>query len=294
MQRRLQTFRKECDALDIHVASGLRDLFKVADFLVDETHQVMFRVIYKAASTAWLAALSKAMGGSSTNETLVRSEDYLKSLGLKRLNGQYYNQLQIEYMLDNYFKFIVIRHPYDRIHSGWRDLRSGKPLNDNIYVMQSSLRAHRSARPPSFADPKKMKWLQNMTFGDFVQYLDDTRQEGTYWPWLTYQSLHPCAVKWDAILKVETMSTDAPLVLEKLGLFNYTLPWMNAYGSQDKSARFRKSLPDFKSVTTEWGPNFLSDQYYGDMSMFGYSWNDNTQEAVCSYRSEDGNAQSCC
>ncbi len=288
MQRRLQAFRNECDALGLKVARDNRDMFQVADILVDDKHGVMYRGIWKAGSTTWLAALTKAMGGDPKNKATVHSERNLKSLGVKRLNGDYYNPQEVRYRLENYFKFIVVRHPYDRIYSAWRDLFF---KGDGAYRWLSAYIAHKSQRPP-FSDPKEGKtWENKTTFQEFAQYLVGKRKRDAHWA--PYRTFFPCAVQWDAIVKMETMSIDAPLVLKMYNLTNYTLPWMHAHGSRNKPVHFRKSLPDFKSLTPK-ASSYLRQQYSEDMRMFGYSWNAELQEAICLYDSQSQDAQACC
>ncbi len=288
MQRRLQAFRNECDAVGLKVARGRRDISQVANMLVDDKHGVMYRMIWKAGSTTWLAALTKAMGGDPINKALVHSDRNLKSLGIKRLNAHNYKWEQVRYRLEHYFKFIVVRHPYDRIHSAWRD-RWFK--GDATYRRLSAYIASKSPHPP-FSDHREGKpWTNETMFRVFVQYLVQSRTVDTHWA--PYRAFHPCAVQWDAIIKLETMSIDAPLVLKMLNLSNYTLPWMHAHGSQNKPVHFRKSLPDFKLLTPE-ASKYLREQYSEDMRMFGYSWNDEIQEAICLHDSQSQNALSCC
>lgn len=241
--------RHVCQARGLDNVSDSDRVSQSSQYLVDDRHRVIYKGFAKSGSTSWISTLIGAMGGIP-KKGKARSESFLNTVGLRRLSRKYYKPEEILFRLKNYFKFLVVRHPYDRILSTWRDkfvilykAESGKPLPLKIFL-------------------------------GYIRRYDNSH-------WEPYQSAHPCVVQWDAIVKVETMLRDSPPILRKLGL-NYTkLPIIHSHRDNKSDIyRLRKTLEEFRSVPPR-HLNFLRTAYAVDMEMFGYTWNSTTMEAVC-------------
>ena len=61
-----------------------------------------------------------------------------KSMSVKRIKRKYllpisnYSQPEQERMMRNYFKFMFVRHPFDRLVSAWRDKFVDKKLHKRM------------------------------------------------------------------------------------------------------------------------------------------------------------------
>ena len=85
------------------------------DVWVDDIHKVLMCVHYKGGSTTWLTILANNSAADPIPETkflgihLKMFQYSLYKLGSDRFSGD-----GIQDRLNTYYKFMVVRHPYDR------------------------------------------------------------------------------------------------------------------------------------------------------------------------------------
>ena len=78
----------------------------------------------KAGCTTWKTVLEKSIVGDMDKKYNVDTHKMLEQYGLRRLNT--YTIQDINYIRKNYFKFIVVRHPFERLVSAYRE-KFGNP-----------------------------------------------------------------------------------------------------------------------------------------------------------------------
>ena len=113
--------------------------------------------------------------------------------------------------------------------------------------------------------PINLKTGQNITLEDFVRYLGDSnipfgQKVDPHWvPYNFYCS--PCKMRYNYILKMETLNEDSGNLLG--GVFNTSLrlPALNAFNHSDIAA--------YKNVSREYMDK-LWDAYKMDFELFGY------------------------
>lgn len=133
-----------------------------------------------------------------------------------------FSKSEIQYRLDNYFKFMFVREPFERLLSAWRN-KFQSNMSSSLYFRKqfgrSIVRRFRASEEVSFKEqqkdtPEKVK----VRFDEFLQYLvDPVRKEGLNEHWAKYHRLcRPCFVQYDFVGKYETINRDADHVLRSV------------------------------------------------------------------------------
>ncbi|NWH73948.1 CHSTE sulfotransferase, partial [Piaya cayana] len=166
---------------------------------------------------------------------------------------------EISYRLDNYFKFIFVRDPLERLLSAYRNKFGEIEEYQRRYGVEI-VRRYRPGAGSSAGD--------DVTFPEFVRYLLDEDVERMNEHWMPiYNLCQPCAVRYDFIGSYERLSDDANYVLERVG--------------SPPSVRFPERQAWYKPVTAEVLHYYLCNtprrllkdlivKYILDFSLFAY------------------------
>ncbi|MPC26733.1 Carbohydrate sulfotransferase 14 [Portunus trituberculatus] len=161
------------------------------------------------------------------------------SLG-KMLNRQHYVSVQcgkintdneFEFARRHFFKFLLVRHPFSRLLSAYRDKVEAaqhwslKQLREHIFTTLAE--ANLTKRRPN-------KDSQNSgddipTFRDFLEYILINKWTGGGFDshWAPYWHLcSPCFIQYDAVAKLETAHTDLKYIWHHMRL-KEPVPWIN-------------------------------------------------------------------
>ncbi len=172
------------------------------NLFVDDFHRVIVCVICKSGSTSlknWLGVHSPKWDGKIPPEKDFWKPKTLKRVGISRLDD--FSQPERDRRLQEYFKFVTVRHPFDRLVSAFID-KFANPQNNyypNLFrkVIRSTIDVDVRRRRLAFEEFVHMIEL-NYTGGSFVDN-----------HWKTFDELcNPCAVQYDAIAKIETLEHD--------------------------------------------------------------------------------------
>jgi len=123
-----------------------------------------------------------------------------------------------------YFTFLVVRHPFVRLVSAYRDkLESLTEYNVRYHMKDATRMTTRRVFNSSVAD--------SPTFPEFVEYLIRTPPNlmDKHWAPFTKVCL-PCNLTYSAILKLDTLKQDADWLFSKLGLENIREDWDQVAG----------------------------------------------------------------
>jgi len=120
----------------------------------------------------------------------------------------------------------------------------------------------------------KRKYRTNMrqdsplTFREFVQYIIDPRTRRPFdrhWQQL-HEICQPCRLRYDFIGHHETMASDGPYLLNRLGIDGIQFPQLGKYNSSHHVGEMFSQLRNSEIRR-------LVDIYRLDFAMFGYSAN---------------------
>lgn len=168
--------------------------------------------------------------------------------------------------LRNSLVFTIVRHPFERLVSAFRDkFELAKPY---AYIYN-----HYAADVINIANEHNPKprvghrVIRRPTFSEFVDYLLRTPVDQYNDHWVPYWlHCHLCEIEYDVIGKMETINEDIDFITEKSGLaaLNVTLPWANRRASKENL-----SLEYFKQLS-QTQVEKLYQIYLPDFQMFGY------------------------
>ena len=298
-QRRVNYLREKCQNMKAAIN------YHHARVVVDSKHNLLYCEVSKAGCTSvkgiWIEANHRSPGSKTMNASglQVRGESAHKrhNLQMAGIHLHKINNWTNQFKQD--IKFITVRHPYDRLVSGYYNLRFFKPGRGDAlpYVTQHfKQRFHSSIHGD----------LKLLTFEQFLTVVTDTTiriYQDRHWKPYT-ESCYVCHIEYDYILKTETLYSDMEQITKHLGHpdMKLTEVKMNAYKRDTDSARpitdenkpsgtgWQKHLPEFETLS----PGIkqaVAQRYRNDMEMFGYHFDEKTNMASCSY---DASADSGC
>ncbi|XP_050716022.1 carbohydrate sulfotransferase 11-like isoform X2 [Eriocheir sinensis] len=218
-------------------------------------------VINKVASTSLMMSFLRVEG---VPQYITGSPHMLADRFLKPQTER-----ELAFAQDHFFKFLLVRHPFARLLSAYRDKVeqanhwSLKELREHIFQTlgktPQSYKSHQKVPPNSGGAVP--------TFSDFLQYILVTNYTGEGFDshWAPYWHLcSPCAIQYDAVAKLETADVD----LKKIGIHEAAIPWFNHMSPSNTSSTTIN--PYYRALD----PALIARvyrYYFLDFEMFQYS-----------------------
>ena len=174
--------------------------------IVDDKYQLLYCYVPKVGCANWKRVFNALYGDVTKSDDVVKVDHtsmYLLST---------YTEQEVEYRLQNYFKFMFVRHPLDRLLSAYRN-KFGEHFVDfeekyGVYIVKNF-------RPNPPRTPKG----DDVTFPEFLNYVASTRREKLNEHWSAYVDLcQPCHVTYDFVGYYEEFDEDVNFLLEALKL----------------------------------------------------------------------------
>ncbi|XP_066284370.1 carbohydrate sulfotransferase 11-like [Branchiostoma lanceolatum] len=238
---------------------------QLGHIIVDDKHKILYCFVPKVACTNWKRIMIKLRHPEIEKPQDISPQDahvtyFLPSLKL-------YSQEEIQYRLDNYFKFMFVRDPLERLLSAYIN-KFTMPYNLKFHRLYGTKIISRFRENPSKDSLQKG---DDVTFTEFVQYLLDPMAHGPQLNehWDHYANLcHPCRIHYDVIGKYETLDQDVDHVLQRAGVANIVQFPPKPKKSQISTSQLLDEYLD------EIGPKEvfrLHNMYILDYLMFNYS-----------------------
>ncbi|XP_028904019.1 carbohydrate sulfotransferase 10 [Ornithorhynchus anatinus] len=265
---RLQLLGNVCrDAALKNLSHTAVSKFVLDRIFVCDKHKILFCQTPKVGNTQWKKVLIVLNGVfpsiGEIPESLVH--DHEKN-GLPRLSS--FSDSEVQKRLKSYFKFFIVRDPFERLISAFKDKFVQNPRFEPWYrheIAPGIIKKYRRNRTET----------RGLQFEDFVRYLGDPNhrrldlQFGDHIiHWVTYVELcAPCEIEYSVIGHHETLEDDAPYILKEAGighLVSYPTipPGITAY-NQTKVERY------FLGVSKR-DIRRLYARFEGDFKLFGY------------------------
>ena len=184
---------------------------------------------------------------------------------------------EIKYKLKSYFKFMVSRHPFDRLVSAYnqkfhRDnevnfgVLYAELIDDHFHGNELELNANGAAL---------------ITFEQFLHLVIEEPKRFNNPHWRNYMwYCQPCSIPYDHVIYMETMAADIGIVLDHFTEADGSKPRMPLFnvkrGHKDK---LRETNEMFMLVSKRITDKLL-ERYQRDFDVFGYTWN-NISGAGC-------------
>ncbi|XP_042190383.1 carbohydrate sulfotransferase 10 isoform X2 [Callorhinchus milii] len=254
--------------------ASLRNLThsRITKFVLDrifvcDKHKILFCQTPKVGNTQWKKVLIVLNGAFKSIEDIPEAliHNHEKN-GLPRLSS--FSESEITKRLKTYFNFFIVRDPFERLISAFKDKFLKNPRFEPWYrhiIAPAIIQKYRKNRTET-------KGLQ---FDDFVRYLGDPNHR---WldikigepiiHWVTYVELcAPCDIKYSVIGHHETLEQDAPYILKKAGISDLVSypsipPGITAYN--------RTKVEQYFSGISKRDVRRLYAHFQGDFNLFGY------------------------
>lgn len=236
------------------------------EFLISNKYKLIWCNIFKAASSTWMYNYLKMAG---------LTEDQLKRERKSPVEAArvHYPRPSLELLRthlegrsDGYLSFIIVREPFQRLLSAYRD----KIEPEVLYY-----RPLRCSIVKKFATPSITKvpgrYSCKPTFSQFVSYVLDEEKEGRihneHWaPY--YRFCSPCQAHFDVIMRFESLSEDEVYLLQKVPSLSQVVSPKVIHSSHTNytalTATYYKQLTAYQLLG-------LLKMYLPDFRLFGYS-----------------------
>ncbi|XP_005400811.1 PREDICTED: carbohydrate sulfotransferase 10 isoform X1 [Chinchilla lanigera] len=265
---RLELIRNVCrDEALRNLSHTAVSKFVLDRIFVCDKHKILFCQTPKVGNTQWKKVLIVLNGVFPSIEEIPENvvHDHEKN-GLPRLSS--FSEAEIQKRLKTYFKFFIVRDPFERLISAFKDKFVHNPRFEPWYrheIAPGIIRKYRKNRTET----------RGIQFEDFVRYLGDPNhrwldlQFGDHIiHWVTYVELcAPCEIKYSVIGHHETLEEDAPYILREAGidhLVSYPTipPGITVYNRTKVQSYFLGiSKRDIRRLYT---------RFEGDFKLFGY------------------------
>ena len=246
--------------------------------LTDDKHRMLYCPIPKVACSTFKHLLIDSSGIAHAADINVHVKSVQESFGIKTLAS--YSQAEINYRLDNYFKFLVVRHPFDRLMSTFHEKFDGNPLNYATFysdVVEEHFGDY-------MARDSRDRILVNVS-----QFLELVATEPIRFydrHWKSYHRYcHPCSIQYDHVVYLETLEDDIGTVMDHFKNLIGTKSVLS-YHNMKRNASDR--LEEVYRVFSDLRPEIMARLMYiyePDFDVFGYTWNQTTgagcQQCVC-------------
>ncbi len=260
---------------ELHIAEP-RDFFRPKSnerFLADENKKVLYCVIPKNACTSWKTVM--ALNSGRISREMLREQPYLihnpiaiETAGLKFLKD--YSSEEVRQKLTDYYKFVIYRHPLERLASAWHNKFVQQRWYSQKYFKEVYARYG-----------ERIGGTTLVPFTGFLTALVSTDRSlsgfrlDKHWT-DQYLMCRSCFIKYDHIAKMETLDNDSK---ELFSLYNITgLPTLNPGMSNSSNVKrlnawlpkpnVKQAFADLPIAVRE----KIRAKLNNDMSILGYSW----------------------
>ncbi|KAJ9591566.1 hypothetical protein L9F63_001920 [Diploptera punctata] len=186
-----------------HVLGNPKTLNVVSKMLIDRNYEVAWCPVYKAGSSTWLYVFA-AMGEILTPINLHKlntGKTQINELARKAYPKAPVTRERVE-LLSQITRFIIVRHPFERILSAYRDKLEHRKNREFYY--------------------KKYGYeiQQEPTFEEFLKFIVKTKKFDEHWrPF--YIECAPCELNYQYILKMESLDTEQIYFATKFNLLQF-------------------------------------------------------------------------
>lgn len=175
--------------------------------LVNDEHRFLYCYVPKVACSNWKRVLKVLSGALENVEVNIKMDHRSDLLFLSSLKPK-----EIRYRLKNYFKFMFVREPMERLLSAYRNKFGEIEAYQRKYGAEI-IKRYRKGHVKDFSVTG-----DDVTFEEFVRYLLDEDVERMNEHWMPiYNLCQPCAISYDFIGSYEHLESDAEFVLQRIG-----------------------------------------------------------------------------
>lgn len=275
-QNRTEDVRRELDSRRRRVACVCETLESLStesrleaalsNMIIDTEHKISWCPIYKAASSTWMiyfAALKGALMDLTMDlirRNLIQVSDIVRQKF--RLDEDFNKTYK---KVSGTKKFLIVRHPLERLLSAYRDKLEhmrGREYYYRRFGRRITLKYRQPGDNATRLEP---------TFAEFLRFIAKEKHFDEHWaPY--YRTCGPCGLRYDYILKLETLDRDQNFLIQDAGLSDYLYEVRLPGNVNPHGATTREMLNEYVAGI----PRSLLDEIYeiyeNDFKLFNYSF----------------------
>ena len=238
--------------------------------IVDDRYKVLFCYIPKVACTNLKRVFLLLTGKmNATDPMALKAADVHFSYDKYLTYLDSFSEDEIQYKLQNYKKIIMVREPFERLLSAYRNKFTEKSPYFHKRFGRKIIRKYR----PN-AKQEDIEKGSNVKFVEFVQYVTDPvtmETEGLNEHWDLYSSLcQPCLINYDFVGKYETLDDDIDYIMHDLGIDRFIK--FPKRGASYKKKRTKDTFDQFYGNVSRENLGKLWKIYRRDYKLFSYSY----------------------
>ena len=221
--------------------------------IVSEKYKVIYCYIPKVSSTN-MKRIFLVLEGLYPSITEIHTQ---LDLQLVLLNNQKFTEDQRQYMLKNFYKFMIVRDPFERLVSAF--LHKFRRMNHQIIS---------SLRKPNRNNTKTLIAGRNVSFTEYALHLINNPPWMLDMHFMPYENLcRPCNVKYDFISSIDTLSRDVTHVMRQIHANETKLHVRHNRAARTKT---KQATADFlKELSRKYFDQLLA-VYKTDHELLGY------------------------
>ena len=238
-----------------------------------ENYRILYNRIPKVGCTNWLRVLVYMAAGNNLtfdhmmNAAGAKIHGYYRKryLGTGLKNSRAYPSIErdVKYRLKNYYKFIFVRHPLDRLLSAYNS-----KFNTTKWFRKLYLRSYGPFIVNNITERSVNGTPDYVTFEEFLRYVVKAPKRNMNNHWSPYfEQFSFCDPTWtyDFIGHYETMNEDADYLLDLWKVPDIRFP--PAYKEKELAViRFRNAFASIPEDVI----NAIWYRYFPDFALFGY------------------------
>lgn len=188
----------------------------LSNMIIDTIHGLSWCPIYKAASSTWMKHFA-TLGGVLTESAmeLIRRNILQINTIVRKAFPRDRDVKKAYQKLNTTTKFLIVRHPFERLVSAYRDKLEHIEGRDYYYKRFGRHITHKYHR---YRKPNETKL--EPTFTEFLRFIVEEKYFDEHWaPFI--DTCEPCLIPYNYILKFDTFDRDQKFLIQELGLNEY-------------------------------------------------------------------------